>query len=88
MSMSKEQLQEEIVQMRLAVIKEYMLKEILPIDDLVASINCIPVDCDTLDKCRCNGSVCGNPTAHFQIPQVLLDYGIGNSIKYIGSSDK
>ena len=88
MSMSKEQLQEEIVQMRLAVIKEYMLKGILPIDDLVASINCIPVDCDTLDKCRCNGSVCGNPTAHFQIPQVLLDYGIGNSIKYIGSSDK
>ena len=88
MSMSKEQLQEEIVQMRLAVIKEYMLKGILPIDDLVAAINCVPVDCDTLDKCKCRGTVCGSPTAHFQIPQVLLDYGIGNSIKYIGSSDK
>ena len=88
MSMSKEQLQEEIVQMRLAVIKEYMLKGILPIDDLVASINCIPVDCDTLDKCKCRGSSCGEPTAHFQIPQVLIDFGIGNSIKYIGSSDK
>ena len=88
MSMSKEQLQEEIVQMRLAVIKEYMLKGILPIDDLVAAINCVPVDCDTLDKCKCRGPVCGNPIAHFQIPQVLLDYGIGNSIKYIGSPDK
>ena len=88
MSMSKEQLQEEIVQMRLAVIKEYMLKGILPIDDLVAAINCVPVDCDTLDKCSCRGNVCGEPTAHFQIPQVLLDYGIGNSIKYIGSPDK
>ena len=88
MSMSKEQLQEEIVQMRLAVIKEYMLKGILPIDDLVAAINCVPVDCDTLDKCRCRGTVCGSPTAHFQIPQVLLDYGLGNSIKYIGSPDK
>ena len=88
MSMSKEQLEQEIVEMRLAVIKEYMLKGILPIDDLVAAINCVPVDCDTLDKCKCRGTVCGDPTAHFQIPQVLLDYGIGNSIKYIGSSDK
>lgn len=88
MSMSKEQLQEEIVQMRLAVIKEYMLKGILPIDDLVMAINCIPVDCDTLDKCRCSGTACGTPTAHFQIPQILLDFGLGNSIKYIGSSDR
>ena len=89
MSMSKEQLQEEIVQMRLAVIKEYMLKGILPIDDLVASINCIPVDCDTLEKCKCNSNTCGSdPVAHFQIPQILLDYGLGNSIKYLGSSDK
>lgn len=88
MSMSKEQLQEEIVQMRLAVIKEYMLKGILPIDDLVAAINCVPVDCETLDKCKCRGSVCGSPIAHFQIPQILFDYGIGNSIKYIGSPDK
>ena len=88
MSMSKEQLEEEIVQMRLAVIKEYMLKGILPIDDLLMSINCIPVDCDTLDKCNCRGVSCGDPTAHFQIPQVLFDFGLGNSIKYIGSSDK
>ena len=88
MSMSKEQLEEEIVQMRLAVIKEYMLKGILPIDDLLMSINCIPVDCDTLDKCSCRGTTCGNPIAHFQIPQILFDFGLGNSIKYIGSSDK
>ena len=89
MSMSKEQLQEEIVQMRLAVIKEYMLKGILPIEDLVAAINCIPVDCDTLDKCKCNSLTCGSdPIAHFQIPQILLDFGLGNSIKYLGSTDK
>lgn len=88
MSMSKEQLEEEIVQMRLAVIKEYMLKGILPVEDLLMSINCVPVDCDTLDKCKCRGSVCGEPTAHFQIPQLLFDYGLGKSIKYIGSSDK
>ena len=88
MSMSKEQLEEEIVQMRLAVIKEYMLKGILPIDDLLMSINCIPVDCETLDKCKCRGTVCGDPIAHFQIPQLLFDYGLGKTIKYIGSSDR
>lgn len=88
MSMSKEQLEEEIVQMRLAVIKEYMLKGILPIEDLLTSINCISVDCDTLDKCKCRGTACGEPTAHFQIPQVLFDYGLNHSIKYIGSSDR
>lgn len=65
MSMSKEQLEQEIVEMRLAVIKEYMLKGILPLDDLVVSLNCVPVDCDTLDKCKCSGSVCGYPIAHF-----------------------
>lgn len=88
MSMSKEQLEEEIVQMRLAVIKEYMLKGILPIDDLLMSINCVPVDCDTLDKCKCRGTVCGDPIAHFQMPQIIFDYGLNKSIKYIGSSDK
>ena len=88
MSMSKDQLEEEIVQMRLAVIKEYMLKGVLPIDDLLISLNCIPVDCDTLDKCKCRGTVCGEPTAHFQIPQILFDYGLRYSIKYIGSSDR
>ena len=64
-SISKEQLEEEIVQMRLAVIKEYMLKGILPIHDLLMAINCVPVDCDTLDKCKCSGTVCGDPVAHF-----------------------
>ena len=65
-----------------------MLKGILPVDDLLMSINCVPVDCDTLDKCKCRGNVCGEPTAHFQIPQILFDYGLGNAIRYIGSSDR
>ena len=87
-SISKEQLEEEIVQMRLAIIKEYMLKGILPIHDLLMAINCVPVDCDTLDKCKCSGTICGNPTAHFQIPQILFDYGLNKAIFYIGSSDR
>ena len=88
MSISLEQLEEEITQMRLAIIKEYMLKGILPIQDLLVSINCIPVDCDTLDKCKCRGKACGEPTAHFQIPQLLYDYGLKKAIFYLGSSDR
>ena len=88
LSLSKEQLSEEIVQLRLLVIKEYMQQGILPVNDLLVSLNCIPVDCDTLDKCKCSDTVCGKPTAHFQIPQILFDYGLGKSIRYIGSPDK
>lgn len=88
MSLSKEQLEEEIIQMRLSIIKEYQLKGILPIEDLLVSLNCIPVDCESLDKCHCSGQSCGKPTAHFQIPQVIFDFGLNNSIKYIGSSNK
>lgn len=88
MSMSDEQLEWEVVNTRLAIIKEYMIKGILPIDDLLYSVNCIPVDCDTLDKCPCDRRSCGEPTAHFQIPQVLFDFGLNKAIKYIGSTDR
>lgn len=89
MSMSIEQLEEEIIQMRLLIIKEYMMKGILPIQDLLVSLNCIPVDCDSLDKCGCNATNCGSdPIAHFQIPQLLFDYGLNKAIYYIGTTDK
>ena len=88
-SLSKDQLEEEIVQMRLLIIKEYMMQGVLPIQDLLMSINCIPVDCDSLDKCGCNATNCGSdPVAHFQIPQLLFDYGLKKSIYYLGTTDK
>lgn len=88
-SMSIEQLEEECVQYRLAILKEYMMKGILPIHDLLSSLNCIPVDCDSLDKCSCNSQTCGSdPVAHFQIPQILFDFGLNKSIYYIGTTDK
>jgi hypothetical protein len=64
--MSIEQLEQEVVEYRLLIIKEYMMKGILPIHDLLMSINCIPVDCANLDKCSCNAMACGSdPVAHF-----------------------
>lgn len=89
MSLSVEQLEQDVVDLRLLIIKEYMLKGILPIQDLLMSINCIPVDCYNLDKCSCNSQTCGSdPIAHFQIPQLLFDYGLKKAIYYIGSTDK
>lgn len=45
LSMSDEQLADDIIDERLQIIKEYSLKGILPTRDLYLSINCIPVDC-------------------------------------------
>lgn len=89
MSMSMEQLEQEVVDERLQVLKEYSLKGILPVKDLYISINCIPIDCKDIERC----SICssnnneGTPTAHFEIPQTLNDYG-ALSIDYIGSTDR
>lgn len=87
LSMSTEQLCQDIVDERLQILKEYSLKGILPTRDLYISINCIPVDCKSLDKCRCNNQNLFTPTLHFEIPQILNDYG-SLSIDYIGSTDK
>lgn len=88
-SLSIEQLEQDIIDLRLLVIKEYMMQGILPVQDLLVSLNCIPVDCESLDKCGCNASNCGSdPIAHFQIPQLLFDYGLKKAIYYIGSTDK
>jgi hypothetical protein len=34
--------------------KEYIIQGTLPLQDLLMSINCVPVDCESLDKCGCN----------------------------------
>ncbi len=87
-SLSKEQLMQDIVDERLLVIKEYTLKGLLPVQDLLLSINCIDVQCKNLARCKCSESVCGTPEAWFQIPQILLDWGASKAIKYIGSVDR
>lgn len=85
-SISMEQLEDAVVNERLAIIKEYSNKGILSPEDLYVSINCITIDCKDIESCRCSEE-CGTPTAHFQIPQVQLDLGT-TAIKYLGSTDK
>lgn len=87
MSISREQLEQDIIDMRLLVIKEFQLKGISVTKDLLTALNCIPVDCENLSRCKCNKSNCGSdPIAHFEIPQILTDYL--NPIQYIGSTDR
>ena len=82
-SISMEQLEDDVVDERLQILKEYSLKGTLPIRDLLTAVNCIPVDCKDLEKCRCRESIGTTPTAHFEMPQVL-----DGAINYIGSIDR
>lgn len=84
-SISLDQLEDAVVQERLAVVKQYILKGLISPKDLYLSINCIPIDCKDIEKCKCEAD--GTPTAHFVIPQLLNDFG-DDTILYLGSTDK
>lgn len=86
LSMNMQQLEDEIVACRLAILKEYFLKGIFPIKDLIMSINCIDIDCKSLERCECR-SVDGTNISHFEIPQLITDYG-KQAIEYIGSTNR
>lgn len=89
LSLSDELIADTVVLERLQILKEYSLKGILPLKDLYLSINCIEIDCKDMDRCMCNKSTgCpDDPVAHFEIPQLLNDYG-NQAISYIGSTDR
>lgn len=86
-TISIEQLEDDVVDERLQIIKEYSLKNLIPKKDLLMSINCIDVDCLSLDKCPCGEGSLTEPQQHFQIPQLVNDYG-ESSIEYIGSINR
>jgi hypothetical protein len=59
----------------------------LPIKDLLVAINCVDVDCESLERCKCKESTGDTLVAHFQIPQLIHDFG-KQAIEYIGSTDR
>lgn len=88
LSMNIDQLQDEIVACRLSIINELHSKGIAPIDDLLMAINCVDVDCESLERCSCGKRSDGDTiTAHFQIPQLVTTYGT-QAIKYLGATDR
>ena len=84
-SISREQVEDEIVAYRLSILKDYFLKGISPIKDLLMAINCIEVDCDSLERCSCADNI--KNVKHFQIPQLVTQYG-KQAIDYLGSIDR
>jgi len=85
-AMSIEQLEDDVVDERLQIIKEYSLKNLIPRNDLLMSINCIEVDCESLDKCPC-GTTYTAPQIHFEIPQLVNDFA-EEAVEFIGSIDR
>lgn len=81
---SLEQIEDDLIEERLAVIKQYASSMILPIRELLVSIDCIPVDCKELSGCCTSLGI--KPSLHFEIPQVITDFGV-DGINYIGSVD-
>ena len=85
-TMSIEQLETDVVDERLQIIKEYSLKNLIPAKDLMMSINCIDLDCKSLDKCPC-GTQLTKPALHFEIPQIVNDFA-DEAIEFVGAVDR
>lgn len=85
-TISIEQLCDEVVETRLNILSKYILSGKLPLKDLYYSINCIQLDCASLDKC-CEHDPEDELVAHFEIPQLLVSAG-DDAIGWIGSTDK
>ena len=81
-SLSIEQLEDEIVSTRLQVLEELKAKGMFNWKELLVAVNCIAVDCKSLERCPCPKRF-GTPNAHFEIPQVFGDY-----IYYLGAADR
>ena len=84
-AISFEQLEDEVIETRHTVVKDWYLKGLLKPEDMMSAINCIPVDCADPSKC-CN-TPSGKSQLHFEIPRLMDDLG-EVAINYIGSTDR
>lgn len=82
---SIEQLQDEVISERNQVIREFLSKSVMSLDETFLSINCVNVECSSMSKCcKVSGGV---SALHFEIPPIILFNGV-NTIKFIGSIDR
>ena len=86
-SISLDQLEDDIVDERLQIIKEYAAKNLVPRNDLLMSVNCIQLDCMSLDKCPCGDITYSKPELHFELPQTVNDLG-ADAIEFIGAVNR
>ena len=85
---SIEQLMDEVIETRNTVIKDWYLKNILNLGDMMVAINCIEVDCKDQNKCSCMSSLANAKMAkHFEIPQLMPGLG-SDALAFVGSTDR
>lgn len=51
------------------------------------AINCVPVDCQYLERCPVCRDGGETPNLHFEIPQIVTEFGDA-AIAYLGSTDR
>lgn len=83
---SLEQLQDEVVAERNQLLREFLIKGILSLEEMMLAINCVEVDCASMSKC-CGLSDIGQKALHFEIPPIFYIGGI-DTIKFVGSVDR
>jgi len=81
-----EQIEDDAIRTRLAIIKEYSMKNLIPVKDLILPINCLAVDCESLDRC-CTTKAEEEKVKHTEIPQLINDFGSA-AIDFLGSTDR
>lgn len=86
--LSIEQLTDEVIAERNIILREYLLKGVLNLQELFLAINCIEVHCDYMSKCsKCLDLEVGEKALHFEIPPIMYFNGI-NTIRFVGSIDR
>lgn len=80
-----EQLEDEVIQTRMAVMQKWAMQNRLPYKDLYLSIDCVDIDCKPIADCC--GESFSEPIPHFEIPQIFVGAG-DDSIQYVGTIDK
>ena len=85
---SQDQIEDEVIETRNAVIKDWYLKNALNLRDMIVAINCVEVDCKDQNKCSCISSLANAKMAkHFEIPQLMPGLG-SDALMFVGSTDR
>ena len=85
---SQEQIEDECIETRCAIIKDWYLKNMLNLGDMMVAINCVEVDCKDQNKCSCMSSLANAKIAkHFEIPQLMPGLGV-DALAFVGSTDR
>lgn len=84
--LSLEQLEDEVVEERGQILREWFMKSTLDLTDYALSINCIEVECDDMNRCPCKG-LPGKVVQHFEIPPLVESIGRA-ALLFVGSTDR